>query len=234
LLGDASIALRVPPPAAGDASATEVGPKLADGTEIIGLRATKLEAVLPGIDETMAKVESYGVTAGQRLLSIGEVIDRGVGALNSLFLEKGADGLTKIDQLVASLEAIINGPDGEKDQSVRGQLETIVANLKASSESILRLSDLQGKEQGGIGEVLRVFEETAQRLSEDAEIAQKLIGKMGHTSDAVTQASEQVKYLAQITSQAVEQFHSRPFHYLTTTRSAPAQENRSPAKSPHP
>src|SRR5277367_6244525 len=36
LLGDASIALRVPPPAAGDASATEVGPKLADGTEIIG------------------------------------------------------------------------------------------------------------------------------------------------------------------------------------------------------
>jgi ABC-type transporter Mla subunit MlaD len=234
LLGDASIALRVPPPAAGDASATEVGPKLADGTEIIGLRATKLEAVLPGIDETMAKVESYGVTAGQRLLSIGEVIDRGVGALNSLFLEKGADGLTKIDQLVASLEAIINGPQGEKDQSVRGQLETIVANLKASSESILRLSDLQGKEQGGIGEVLRVFEETAQRLSEDAEIAQKLIGKMGHTSDAVTQASEQVKYLAQITSQAVEQFHSRPFHYLTTTRSAPAQENRSPAKSPHP
>jgi ABC-type transporter Mla subunit MlaD len=234
LLGDASIALRVPPPAAGDASATDVGPKLADGTEIIGLRATKLEAVLPGIDETMAKVESYGVTAGQRLLSIGEVIDRGVGALNSLFLEKGADGLTKIDQLVASLEAIINGPEGEKDQSVRGQLETIVANLKASSESILRLSDLQGKEQGGIGEVLRVFEETAQRLSEDAEIAQKLIGKMGHTSDAVTQASEQVKYLAQITSQAVEQFHSRPFHYLTTTRSAPAQENRSPAKSPHP
>jgi ABC-type transporter Mla subunit MlaD len=234
LLGDASIALRVPPPAAGDASATEVGPKLADGTEIIGLRATKLEAVLPGIDETMAKVESYGVTAGQRLLSIGEVIDRGVGALNSLFLEKGADGLTKIDQLVASLEAIINGPQGEKDQSVRGQLETIVANLKASSESILRLSDLQGKEQGGIGEVLRVFEETAQRLSEDAEIAQKLIGKMGHTRDAVTQASEQVKYLAQITSQAVEQFHSRPFHYLTTTRSAPAQENRSPAKSPHP
>jgi hypothetical protein len=234
LLGDASIALRVPPPAAGDASATEVGPKLADGTEIIGLRATKLEAVLPGIDETMAKVESYGVTAGQRLLSIGEVIDRGVGALNSLFLEKGADGLTKIDQLVASLEAIINGPEGEKDQSVRGQLEAIVANLKASSESILRLSDLQGKEQGGIGEVLRVFEETARRLSEDAEIAQKLIGKMGHTSDAVTQASEQVKYLAQITSQAVEQFHSRPFHYLTTTRSGPAQENRSPAKSPHP
>jgi ABC-type transporter Mla subunit MlaD len=234
LLGDASIALRVPPPAAGDASATEVGPKLADGTEIVGLRATKLEAVLPGIDETMAKVESYGVAAGQRLLSIGEVIDRGVGALNSLFLEKGIDGQTKIDQLITSLQGIINGPEGEKDQSIRGQLETIVANLKASSESILKLSDLQGKEQGSIGEVLRVFEETAKRLSEDAEIAQKLIGKMGHTSDAVTQASEQVKYLAQITTQAVEQFHSRPFHYLTTTRSASAQESRSPAKSPHP
>jgi len=238
LLGDASIALRVPPPAAGDAPGTDAGgvagPRLADGAEIVGLRATKLEAVLPGIDDTMAKFETYGVSAGQRLSSIGDVIDRGVGALNSLFLEKGADGLTKIDQLIASLQGIMNGPEGQKDQSIRGQFETIVGNLKASSESILKLSDLQGKEQGGIGEMLRVFEETAKRLSEDAETAQKLIGKMGHTSDAVTQASEQVKYLAQITTQAVEQFHSRPFHYLTTTRSAPAQESRSPEKSPHP
>ena len=63
----------------------------------------------------------------------------------------------------------------------------------ASSDSIRKLADVQGKEQGSIGEVLRVFEETAKRLSEDAETAQKLIGKMGHTSDAVTQASEQVK-----------------------------------------
>ena len=137
-------------------------------------RATKLEAVLPGFDETMAKVKALGESAGQRLTSIGEVIDRGVGALNSLFLEKGADGQTKIDQLIASLQNLINGPEGQKDQSIRGQLETIVGNLRASSESILRLADVQGKEQGSIGEVLRTFEETAKRLSEDAETAQRL------------------------------------------------------------
>jgi ABC-type transporter Mla subunit MlaD len=230
LLGDASIALRVPAPAVGDSTGTqdETGPRLADGAEIIGLRATKLEAVLPGFDETMAKVETFGTSAGQRLSSIGEIVDRGVGALSSLFLEKGTDGQSKIDSLIAALQGIINGPEGQKDLSIRGQLEMIVSNLMASSESIRKLSDLQGKEQGSIGEVLRVFEETARRLSEDAETAQKLIGKMGHTSEAVTQASEQVRNLAMITSQAVEQFHSRPFHYLTTTRSAPAGSGRSP------
>ncbi|MBV9129216.1 MAG: MCE family protein [Verrucomicrobia bacterium] len=232
LLGDASIALRVPPPAAGDATQTAAangaGPTLADGAEVIGLRATKLEAVLPGFDATMAKVEAYGASADQRLSTIGDVIDRGIGALNSLFLEKSANGQTKMDQLIVTLQEVINGPDGQKDQSIRGQLQAIVSNLMASSDSIRKLSDLQGKEQGGIGQVLRVFEETARRLSEDAELAQKLIGRMGHTSEAVTQASEQVKNLALITTQAVEQFHSRPFHYLTTTRSAPAKESRSP------
>src|SRR5277367_3256074 len=61
LLGDASIALRLPPPAPSDTAGTEAqgeaGATLADGAEIIGLRATKLEAVLPEFDETMAKVE---------------------------------------------------------------------------------------------------------------------------------------------------------------------------------
>jgi ABC-type transporter Mla subunit MlaD len=232
LLGDASIALRLPPPAPGDSAGTEAegeaGPTLADGAEIIGLRATKLEAVLPGFDETLAKVETFGSATGQRLSTMGDVIDRGVGVLNSLFLEKGADGQTKIDQLIASLQGIINGPEGQKDQSIRGQLQMIVANLMASSESIRRLSDLQGKEQGSIGEVLSTFEETAKRLGENAEAAQKLIGKMGHTSEAVTQASDQVKNLAQVTTQAVEQFHSRPFHYLTTTRSTPAPGSPKP------
>jgi methyl-accepting chemotaxis protein len=178
-------------------------------------------------------VETFGSLAGQRLSSIGEVIDRGVGSLNSVFLEKGADGQTRIDQLIASLQEIINGPEGQKDQSIRGQLETIVGNLRASSDSIRKLADLQGTEQGSIGEMIHVFEQTAKLLSEDAETTQKLIGKMGHTSEAVTQASVQVKNLALITTQAVEQFNSRPFHYLTTTRSAPASGNRSPEASPH-
>jgi hypothetical protein len=236
LLGDASIALRLPPLPTGDPAQTEAGdgsgPGLANGAEIIGRRATKLEAVLPGFDDTMSKVENFGASAGQRLSSMGEVVDRGVGALSSLFLEKGVDGRTEIDQLVANLQEIINGPEGQKDQSVRGQLEIIVANLIASSESIRKMSDLQGKEQGSIGEVLHVFEETAKRLSEDAETAQRLIGKMGHTSEAVTQASDQVKNLAAVTTQAVEEFHSRPFHYLTTTRSATAPVNPKAKPSP--
>lgn len=232
LLGDASIALRLPTPAGSDPGSTEqrpvAGKTLAEGAEIVGIRSTKLEAVMPGFDEAMTRIETYGESAGRRLSSIGEVVDRGVGALNSLFMEKNADGQTKIDQLIASLQDIINGPEGQKDQSVRGQLEVIVGNLMASSESIRKLADMQGKSQGSIGEVLRVFEETAKRLGEDAELAQKLIGKMGHTSDAVTQASEQVKNLAVVSTQAVEQFHSRPFHYLTTTRPPPATKNRGP------
>ena len=232
LLGDASIALRLPEPAGSDSGAVEQRPvareTLAEGAEIVGIRSTKLEAVMPGFDEAMTKAEAYGESAGRRLSSIGEVVDRGVGTLNSLFMEKNAGGQTKIDQLIASLQDIINGPEGQKDQSVRGQLEVIVANLMASSESIRKLADVQGKAQGSIGEVLRVFEETAKRLGEDAETAQKLIGKMGHTSDAVTQASEQVRNLAVVSTQAVEQFHSRPFHYLTTTRPSPATTSRSP------
>ena len=51
---------------------------------------------------------------------------------------------------------------------------------------------------------------------------------MGHTSEAVTQASDQVKNLALVTTQAVEQFHSRPFHYLTTTRATPAPRSPNP------
>jgi ABC-type transporter Mla subunit MlaD len=232
VLGDASIALRPSAPAGGDSRAAKERPgadeRLAEGAEIVGVRSTKLEAVMPGFDDAMAKIEGYGESTGQRLLSLGEVIDRGVGALNSLFLDKSADGQTKIDQLIGSLQEIINGPEGQKDESIRGQLEIIIGNLTASSDSIRKLADTQGKEQGSIGEVLRVFEGTAKRLSEDAEMAQKLIGKMGHTSEAVTQASEQVRSLALVSTQAVEQFHSRPFHYLTTTRQPPAAGSRSP------
>jgi ABC-type transporter Mla subunit MlaD len=232
VLGDASIALRLPASGGGDSETAEEGAaggkRLAEGAEIVGVRSTKLEAVMPGFDEAMAKIEMYGEATGQRLSNLGEVVDRGVGALNSLFLDRSANGQTKIDQLIASLQEIINGPEGQKDQSIRGQLGIIVGDLMASSNSVRKLADLQGKEQGSIGQVLRVFEETAKRLSEDAETAQRLIGKMGHTSDAVTQASEQVRNLALISTQAVEQFHSRPFHYLTTTRPPTATPSRSP------
>jgi ABC-type transporter Mla subunit MlaD len=232
VLGDSSIALRLPVADGGDSGMAEEraggGKRLAEGAEILGVRSTKLEAVMPGFDEAMARIAKYSESTGQRLSSLGQVIDGGIGALNSLFLERSADGQTKIDQLIASLQQIINGPEGQKDQSIRGQLETVVGDLMASSANIRKLADVRGKEQGSIGEVLRVFEETAKRLSADAETAQRLIGKMGHTSDAVTQASEQVRSLALISTQAVEQFNSRPFHYLTTTRRLPAAPSRSP------
>jgi ABC-type transporter Mla subunit MlaD len=227
LLGDASIALRLPERTEKNGAGAETQNKLlAEGAEIVGIHSTKLEAVMPGFDESMAKIENLGALAEQRLTSIGEVVDRGVGALNSLFTDKSSQGLTKIEQLISSLQDIISGPEGQKDRSLRSQLETIVNNLRVSSESIRTLSDVQGKQQGSVGEVLRVFEETAKRLSEDAEIAQKLIGKMGRTSEAVTQASEQVKNLATVATQAVAEFHSRPFHYLTTTRTPPPSSDR--------
>jgi ABC-type transporter Mla subunit MlaD len=233
LLGDASIALRLPGKDEREGTGSEAQNKpLVEGAEIMGIHSTKLEAVMPGFDESLAKIESLGASAEQRLGSLGEVVDRGVGALNGLFAEKGPQGLTKIDQLISSLQDIINGPEGHKDQSLRSQLEIIVNNLRVSSESIRALVEVQGKQQGSVGDVLRVFEETAKRLGEDAEIAQKLIGKMGHTSDAVTQASERVKNLATVTTEAVAEFHSRPFHYLTTTRPPPLPGERKSKAAP--
>jgi ABC-type transporter Mla subunit MlaD len=233
LLGDASIALRLAENTEKEGTETETPDKLlADGSQIVGIHSTKLEAVMPGFDESLAKVEKLGALTEQRLASIGEVVDRGVGALNSLFTEKSSQGLTKIDQLISSLQEIMNGPEGQKDRSLRSQLETIVDNLRVSSESIRTLVDVQGKQQGSVGEVLRVFEETARRLSDDAEFAQKLIGKMGHTSEAVTQASAQVKNLASVAAEAVAEFHSRPFHYLTTTRTPPNSADRKPKSPP--
>src|SRR5271166_3169102 len=65
LLGDASISLRLPTPADGDSGAENpgAGKRLAEGAEIIGVRSTKLEAVMPGFDEAMAKIEKYGELA---------------------------------------------------------------------------------------------------------------------------------------------------------------------------
>ena len=233
LLGDASIALRLPEKNGKEGTGSEADVKpLVEGAEVMGIHSTKLEAVMPGFDESLAKIEKMGALAEQRLSSIGEVVDRGVGALNGLFGEKGPQGLTKIDQLISSLQDIVNGPEGQKDQSLRSQLETIVNNLRVSSENIRTLADVQGRQQGSVGEVLRVFEETAKKLGEDAEIAQRLIARMGHTSEAVTQASEQVRNLATVATEAVTEFHSRPFHYLTTTRPPPLPGDRKSKPTP--
>jgi ABC-type transporter Mla subunit MlaD len=230
LLGDASIALRLPNyNASMDRAAKE--DLLTEGAEIRGHRSTKLEAVMPGFDEAMARVEKLGTATEQRLSNIGEAVDSAMGALQSMFLEKGANGHTAIEELIATLQELINGPEGKEDESVRAQLGTIVNNLKTSSESIKKLADVQGSEQGSIGQMLQLFEDAAKKITENAQMAQKLINKMGRSSDAVTKASEQVNVLASKASEAVEQFHSRPFHYLMSTR-AQADQNRTPKPTP--
>ena len=230
LLGDASIALRLP----SDNGNVDRAPKeelLAEGAEIRGHRSTKLEAVMPGFDEAMARVEKLGAATEQRLSNIGEAVDNAMGALHGMFLEKKANGRTEIEELIAALQEIINGPEGKENESIRAQLETIVGNFKTSSESIRKLADVQGSEQGSIGQMLQLFEDAAKKITEDAQTAQKLINKMGRSSDAVTKASEQVNLLASKATEAVEQFHSRPFHYLTTTRE-PAEQKRAPKPTP--
>src|SRR6516162_7517863 len=105
LLGDASIALRLPAKNEGEGTGPEAQDKpLVEGAEILGIHSSKFEAVMPGFDEGLAKIENLGALAEQRLSSIGEIVDRGVGALNALFAEKGPQGLTKIDQLISSLQ----------------------------------------------------------------------------------------------------------------------------------
>jgi ABC-type transporter Mla subunit MlaD len=224
LLGDASISLRPSEPVEATAQGAPVvrpadGPLLlADGAVIRGERATKLEAVMPGFDAAMAKVVALASATGERLSNMGEMVDRSITSLSGIFLEKGPNGQTQIDTLVGTLQELINGPAGQQDQSVRAQLEAIVSNLKTSSESVKRLADVQSKDPGSIGKVLQTFEDTARQLNEDAASAQKVISKMGRTSDAVAQASLQVNALASKASDAVTQFNSRPLHYLTSTR----------------
>jgi ABC-type transporter Mla subunit MlaD len=230
LLGDASIALRLP---SYDVN-MDRSPKqdlLSEGAEIRGHRSTKLEAVMPGFDEAMARVEKLGAATEQRLSNIGEAVDNAMGALQSMFLEKGTNGRTEIEELIATLQEIVNGPEGRENESIRAQLETIVSNFKTSSESIKKLANVQGSEQGSIGQMLQLFEDAAKKITEDAQTAQKLINKMARSSDAVTKAGEQVNLLASKATEAVEQFHSRPFHYLMTTRE-PADQNRAPKPTP--
>ena len=229
LLGDASIALR--PSKTEEPDHLPPQRLLANGDKILGHRSTKLEAVMPGFDDAMAKLERYGAAAEQRLATVGEAVDAAVITLNGVFLEKGPDGSTQIEKLISSLQEIINGPEGKKDESVRGRLETIVHNLTVSSENVRKLSDMNSKQQGSIGRVLVSFEDTAKQLSQDAEDARKVLSGLGHSSAAVTQAGDQVKVLATKATEAVEQFNSRPLHYLTTTRPSPTPKAATKAKS---
>jgi ABC-type transporter Mla subunit MlaD len=225
LLGDASIVLR---PGEKQASASGAQPALlVEGAEIRGQRATKLEAVLPGFDDAMARLTVLAGATGERLSNIGDTIDRSLSSLSSLFLEKGPNGQTQIDSMIGTLQELVNGPEGKSDQSLKAQLESILGNLKASSENVKRLADVQSKEPGSIGKVLLQFEDTARKLSDDAVVAQKVIGKMSKTNDAVVQASEQINILATKATDVVQQFNSRPMHYLTTTR-----PNSTPASTP--
>jgi len=240
LLGEASIALRLPKPGSGqDPEGEGEGHQasnpgmLSEGAEIRGLRSTRLEAVMPGFDQAVANLQSFAGSTEKRLGDVGQVVDQAVETMRAIFLQKEPNGRTEVEDLVATLQDIISGPEGNKDASIKAQLETIVANLTASSANIRKLSDLQSSEQGSIGQVIQTFQEAAKKLTQDAEIAQKLFGKVGHTSDSISQAGQQISALAAKASGAVDQFNSRPFHYLTTTRPLPDRAHSSkPSGSP--
>ena len=240
VLGDASIALRLPEAAPGSGQdpkgqgeqASNQG-MLSEGAEIRGLHSTRLEAVMPGFDQAVAKLQNFAGATEKRLDDVGQVIDQAVQTMRAIFLEKEPNGRTEVEDLIATLQEIIGGPEGNKDASIKAQLETIVGNLTASSANIRTLADVQGKEQGSVGQVIQTFQETAKKLTEDAEIAQKLFGKIEHASDSVNQAGRQISALAAKASGAVDQFNSRPFHYLTTTRPLPERAHGSkPSGSP--
>lgn len=231
LLGDASIALRLPKVESNFGQDRQDGQDhpaqgelLSNGVEIRGLRSTKLEAVMPGFDEALANLQSFAESSQKRLVNIGQVVDQAVQTMRAIFLEKEPNGRTEVEDLIATLQEVMNGPEGKKDASIRAQLETIVANLTASSANIRKLADVQGKEQGSVGQVIQTFQQTAKKLAENAESAQKLMGKIGHASDSVSQAAQQISTLAAKATSVVDQFNSRPFHYLTTTRPSPSRE----------
>jgi ABC-type transporter Mla subunit MlaD len=232
LLGDASIALTLPESQPPELRPPGTPPKslptaLATGSEIHGTRSTKLEAIMPGFDAAVEKLAAFAFSTGQRLSDAGTVVDRSVAIFSDVFLQKGPDGRTPVDSLIATLEGLINGPEGKENESMRGQLATIIGNLRATSDHLNRLSDLQSKDQGSVGQVLQAFEDTANKFRDDAVAAQKVIAKMARTSDTVTQASQQVNTLAAQATQAVEEFHSRPLHFLTTTH-PPAEQKPVP------
>jgi ABC-type transporter Mla subunit MlaD len=191
---------------------------LVNGTQISGRRSTRLEAVLPGFDQAMTDAIRFGAAAKEDLSDTGKIVDKAVTTLSSIFLQVGPNGRTDVESLIVSLNDVINGPAGQHDQSVCAQLKTIVRNLQISSESIKQLVDLPANGNQSLGRVLQRFEEAATNLSRDAEAGELLIRKIGHASDNVVRASQQISALGIKATVAVDEFHSRPFHYLTTTR----------------
>ena len=240
LLGESTIALRLPaqdqiteqdsnesPTNSGNAAL------LKNGAQIAGRRSTRLEAVMPGFDDAMTDVIKFGVSAQENMSNFGYVIDKAVTSLSSIFLDKGPNGRTEVEALIASLREIIDGPEGQKDRSLRSQLQAIVSNLEISSESIKKLADLESDERRSLGRVLQLFEDAGKKLKQDAETGQIAIAKIGRASDAVIRAAEQIRTLGAKATLAVDEFHNRPFHYLTTTRKS-ADRNRDRTPTPVP
>jgi ABC-type transporter Mla subunit MlaD len=238
LLGESTIALRLPAqdqitekdsndfPANSGSSAL-----LKNGAQIAGRRSTRLEAIMPGFDDAMIKVIKFGVSAQENISRFGYMIDKAVTSLCSIFLDKGPSGQTEAEALIASLREIIDGPEGQEDRSLRSQLQTIVTNLEISSESIKKLADLESNDRRSLGRVLQLFEDAAKKLSKDAETGQIALTKIAKASDAVTRAAEQIRMFGTKATAAVEEFHNRPFHYLTTTRKPTGRDR---ARSPTP
>jgi ABC-type transporter Mla subunit MlaD len=220
LLGDSSIALRLP-----DQESDTEPRLLKNGAIVEGHRATKLEAVLPGFDAAMA-------TAKEDLMGLSLVGGRTLAALQQIFIDKGPDGLTPVDRLVAAMEDLAGTGKNGKGESLRTQIQTIIDNLETSSESLKKMADVESHQQGTMGEILFQFRTTALLLDQDARNAEKILNRIGSASDAVNRAGEQLGLLARKTTEVVDQFNRRPLHYLMTTRDSAPSPTVAPRNTP--
>jgi ABC-type transporter Mla subunit MlaD len=205
LLGESSVELGLPP----SKKQSAIDKPLADGEEIIGRRATKLDAVLPGIDETLAKIKDLGT----------QTID----TLANIAVTKDAHNKTQLEELTDSLSSVAKSLNQPGSDSLTSQLSVIIRNLKYATDNIRSLVDVQSKREGTVGDVLTQFRKTADQLDKDALHADSLLREIKSATESVTRTSNAI-------GDAVNKFDERPLHYLMTTRRTPGPGKPQPSR----
>jgi ABC-type transporter Mla subunit MlaD len=205
LLGESSVELGLPP----SKKRSAIDEPLPDGKEIIGRRATKLDAVLPGIDETLAKMKDLGTQT--------------VDTLANIAVKKDAHNKTQLEELTDSLNSVAKSLNQPGSDSLTNQLGAIVSNLKYATESIRSLVDVQSNREGTVGDVLTQFRKTSDQLDKDALHADSLLREIKSAAESVTRTSNAI-------SDAVVKFNERPLHYLMTTHRTPEPGKPQPSR----
>jgi len=209
-------------------NASESYTPLTDGKEISGTAASRLEAVIPGFDNTWDQVK--------------DAASKTIDTINAITTVRDQNGKTQLEELVQSLNSLaasLNQPGGN---SLASQLGTTIANLKEATDNIRSLVDLQSRRDGTVGEALLEFQKTVEQLEKDAVVTDSVLNKIALASDSVTRAGDRLDILIKETRkelgktdpildrvrQIVDEFYSRPSHFLLTTRK-PEEQSRTPA-----